>query len=174
MVHSRLPGSAPSPRIARQTSSTSKRLTRYGAGQVESLEQRTLLSVSATVETLLNVSKMRENQTEASIAIDPTNPNRLFIASNMASGRDPDLGAEDPIPGEDRLFGASSTDAEGPASAVTVPAILADPESCSSSHFLAAEANGAIGSNSWRSGHRPRTIDGRTAKNHTHGGVNVP
>ena len=79
------------------------------AARPEALEPRLLMAVSVSVETLVNVSRMRGNQTEGTIAIDPTNPNRLFAASNMGSGRDPDLGPNDPIPNEAALFGATST-----------------------------------------------------------------
>src|SRR5689334_17680616 len=77
----------------------------------EPLEPRALMAVSIAAETLVNVSKMRGNQTEGTIAIDPTNPNRLFMASNTATGRDPDLGPTDVNPGVAALFGATSTDA---------------------------------------------------------------
>jgi len=42
-------------------------------------------ALSLNVTANVNVSRLLANQTEASIGIDPTNPNRLFIASNMES-----------------------------------------------------------------------------------------
>src|SRR4051794_2592559 len=49
---------------------------------IEALEKRSLLAASFTVSDPVNVSKLAGNQSESSIAIDPTNPSHLFIASN--------------------------------------------------------------------------------------------
>jgi len=60
---------------------------------MERLEDRQLLAV---VPTNINLSRMRGNQSEGAIAIDPTNANNLFVVSNIDRG--------------DGLFTARSTD----------------------------------------------------------------
>jgi hypothetical protein len=50
--------------------------------QVEHLEDRTLLSVTLDVGPNVNTSRLPFNQQEVTIAINPTNPSNLFIASN--------------------------------------------------------------------------------------------
>ena len=97
-------------RHGRRRNAAVSRGTARQIGSIDLLEARTLMSIAAVEETLVNISKMRENQTEGTIAIDPTNPNRLFASSNMGSAREPDLGPNDPIPTLDALFGATSTD----------------------------------------------------------------
>ena len=74
----------------------------------EALERRLLMAVSVGAETYVNVSRARGNQSEGTIAIDPTNPNRLFLASNTTTGRDPDVGPNDVDPSSAALFGATS------------------------------------------------------------------
>src|SRR6185503_4729099 len=76
----------------------------------EPLESRVLLAAALEVQTLVNVSQFLGNQTEATIAIDPSNASHLFIASNTGDAHDPDFGSEDPIPGDEGLFAAFSTD----------------------------------------------------------------
>lgn len=43
----------------------------------------TAVPARATVPTNLNVSRMKNNQTEASIAVDPTNPQNVVVVSNL-------------------------------------------------------------------------------------------
>src|SRR5436190_7937204 len=50
---------------------------------MERLEDRQLL---AAVPINLNLSRMRANQSEGAIAIDPTNPNNMFVVSNIDKG----------------------------------------------------------------------------------------
>src|SRR3954467_4994838 len=52
---------------------------------VEPLEPRSLLSASVSaLGAPINVSRLAGNQAEESIAIDPTNPQRMFLASNLS------------------------------------------------------------------------------------------
>lgn len=67
---------------------------RFIAAHIEALESRTLLS--AAVPTNINLSKMRANEAEGAIAVDPSNPQRVFALSNIEHG--------------DGLFGAVSSD----------------------------------------------------------------
>src|SRR5688500_15172260 len=83
----------------------------------EPLERRVFMDVSLTAETLVNASKLRANQIDTTIAVDPTNTNRVFSASSMFTGRDPDPTDPPPIPRELNPFGylfslsgATSTD----------------------------------------------------------------
>jgi hypothetical protein len=64
---------------------------------VEPLESRTLLSASIQfpVPAPVDVSRLAGPEAEESIAVDPTNPKRIFVASNRTGGS---------------LFGASSSD----------------------------------------------------------------
>src|SRR6476660_9508747 len=64
---------------------------------VEHLESRALLSatIQFPVPAPLDVSRLAGPEAEESIAIDPTNPKRLFVAANRTGGS---------------LFGASSSD----------------------------------------------------------------
>lgn len=50
--------------------------------RLEILEDRTLLSVSLDVGANINTSQLPFNQQEETIAVNPTNPSNLFIASN--------------------------------------------------------------------------------------------
>src|SRR3982750_740482 len=65
---------------------------------VEPLEARRLLSatIQFPVPPPLDVGRRAGPEAETSIAVDPTNPKRLFVASNRTGGS---------------LFGASSSDA---------------------------------------------------------------
>lgn len=67
-----------------------------GAGLVEALERRTLLSVSIGATLPLNLSRAPGDQAEGTIAVDPLNPQEMFVASNNGDGVS--------------LFGAYSTD----------------------------------------------------------------
>ncbi|HEY2589372.1 MAG TPA: sialidase family protein [Tepidisphaeraceae bacterium] len=46
------------------------------------LETRVLLSVSIGTPQVVNVSRMSDQQAEETIAVNPTNPNQIFLASN--------------------------------------------------------------------------------------------
>jgi hypothetical protein len=48
---------------------------------VETLEDRCLPSISLTVGSNVNISQMPGVQAEGTIAVDPTNPQRLFSSS---------------------------------------------------------------------------------------------
>jgi hypothetical protein len=81
---------------------------------VETLEERRLLAATLTPETLVNVSRLRGNQTEGTIAINPLNPSQLFAASNNGEGagaESPDTGGVDPLPTSVGLFAGTSNDA---------------------------------------------------------------
>src|SRR5438552_6689398 len=52
---------------------------------IEPLEQRALLA-AAPIPQNINLSRMFDNQSEGAIAIDPTNPSRMFALSNIEFG----------------------------------------------------------------------------------------
>lgn len=52
----------------------------------EPLERRTLLSSSLSSFSNVNITRMSGNQAEGAIAADPTNPSRLFVATNVDQG----------------------------------------------------------------------------------------
>src|SRR6266568_1657607 len=62
---------------------------------IEPLEDRQLLA-AIPIPTNINLSKMRGNQSEGAVAVDPTNGNHIFVVSNIDRG--------------DGLFTARSTD----------------------------------------------------------------
>jgi hypothetical protein len=69
----------------------------HAAAAVQPLEPRTLFSVSLSFETLVNASKNPFNQSETAIAINPTNPNNVFMSSNHGAFVVADQGPNDPI-----------------------------------------------------------------------------
>ena len=66
-----------SPRSARRHAHQSTRHL-----NLEFLEDRTLLSRYFTVDPAVNISRSTGDESEATIVVDPTNPDRLFAASN--------------------------------------------------------------------------------------------
>jgi hypothetical protein len=101
---------APSDRSSRHAGAVAGAASAPATAQA--LEQRLLLAVSVTLETLVNASRLPFNQTETAIAVNPTNPNQVFLSSNEgdANERDPLEGPGDPIPGTG-MFVATSADA---------------------------------------------------------------
>lgn len=76
---------------------TSGRYRARGIGRsIESLEARVLLSISIGTPQVVNVSRMSNQQAEETIAVNPADPNQIFLASNEQGTS---------------LFGATSTDA---------------------------------------------------------------
>src|SRR5947209_5402040 len=54
--------------------------------QLEQLENRCLLAVTLLPQTPVNTGHLDGQQYEATVAVDPTNLNRLFVASNSSDG----------------------------------------------------------------------------------------
>jgi hypothetical protein len=79
------------------------------AARVHPLEPRTLFSVSLAFEALVNTSKSPFNQSETAVAINPSNPNNIFVSSNSGSFFQADTGPNDPI-AESGIFVSTSTD----------------------------------------------------------------
>ena len=52
---------------------------------IEQLEDRQLLAATP-IPTNINLSRMRGNQSEGAVAVDPTNGNRMFVVSNIDRG----------------------------------------------------------------------------------------
>lgn len=77
----------------------------------EPLEPRMLFAVSTVVETLVNATQAPLNQTENTVAVNPTNPNQVFMSCNQGDANEPDELDEpnDPIPGTG-IFVATSSD----------------------------------------------------------------
>ena len=105
-------------RVERQSAASAVRSARQNdptvpagaaAAAVQRLEPRTLFSVSLAFEALVNASQYPGNQSETAIAINKTNPNNLFAASNYGAFREPDQGPNDPI-SETGIFTTFSTD----------------------------------------------------------------
>ena len=63
---------------------------------LEPMEARSLLSAVSGIPTNVNVTQEADNQSEGAIAIDPTNPRRMFMVSNQEY--------------DEGLFSASSVD----------------------------------------------------------------
>src|SRR5439155_15820688 len=51
---------------------------------LEALENRSLLAVSLSIGSNVNISHSFDSEAEGAITIDPTNPNRMFVLSNDA------------------------------------------------------------------------------------------
>lgn len=88
------------------------RATAVGAAAIEPLEPRRLMAAFAPLELAVgqnvNISRTFSNQNEGTIAIDPTDPARLFTA---AVNDDDDTGPLDPPVNDNALFTAFSEDA---------------------------------------------------------------
>lgn len=54
--------------------------------RVEQLEDRTLFDVALAPGPNVNISRLHDNQAEATIAVDPTDPQYLFAASMTFHG----------------------------------------------------------------------------------------
>jgi hypothetical protein len=54
--------------------------------QVEQLETRYVLATTLTVGTNVDLTELAGNESEGTIAIDPTNPNHIFAASTWRWG----------------------------------------------------------------------------------------
>ena len=80
-----------------------------GTADVHPLESRTLFSVSLAFESLVNVSKNPFNQSETAVAINPTNPNNVFVSANHGTFVTADTGPNDPI-AETGIFTSVTTD----------------------------------------------------------------
>src|SRR4051812_46577617 len=79
------------------------------ADAVLQLEPRTLFAVAMAFEGLVNAAKFPGNQSETAIAINHTNQNNIFIASNYGAFQEPDQGPNDPI-AETGIFTTFSLD----------------------------------------------------------------
>lgn len=75
---------------------TGSRNARHACGSCELLEPRVLLAVSIGAPQVVNVSRMSNQQAEETIAVNPANPNQIFLASNEQGTS---------------MFGATSADA---------------------------------------------------------------
>ena len=108
-------------RVERQSAASAVRSNRHvetapagsryaaAADPVQRLEPRQLFAVSLAFEGLFNASKFPGNQSETAIAINRTNPNNIFAASNYGAFREPDQGPNDPI-AETGIFTTFSLD----------------------------------------------------------------
>lgn len=100
------------PRAARAALASASAGAAGVAAAAEHLEQRALFAVTAPVELSVapnvNISRTFSNQNSGTIAIDPSDPARLFAASNMD---DSETGPLDPDVNGNSTFTAVSNDA---------------------------------------------------------------
>src|SRR5215213_8112302 len=87
---------------------------RHARPRLERLEDRTAPAVSLSAGVDVNVSKLTDSQAEATIAIDPNNPLKMFTASVNAYGGYSGTPPTAPFTFQPGLYAASSLNGGGP------------------------------------------------------------